>query len=311
MGALASYKHCVERIAKNWPAFLEKRSLRLKEQERHGGTAAEKVAENILEDLFTEVLDWPLGSVDHQVEHADMILTSLGIKYLVLEIKRPDSLAWNKRAVEAALDQARRYAEEQRVTCIGISDGRMLYVANLEGGGLRGRVYVSLESPMPDESLWWISVHGIYRPSAEVKETMSLELPEKQEEDAGHSMPLADEPLHPKYKIPARCFAYVGNALNSSTWKLPYRQVDGSIDLKRLPKAIQSILSNYRGIRVSGIPERDVSEILVRLAKGAASIGKMPFQTADTAPVYAQLSEALNQLGRLNDIIEFARNSGH
>ncbi len=43
--------------------FLEKRLQRLKQQDRHGGIASEKVAENIIEDLFTEVLDWELSDL--------------------------------------------------------------------------------------------------------------------------------------------------------------------------------------------------------------------------------------------------------
>jgi len=64
--SLASYHRCVDRIRCNWPQFLEKRTQRLKEQERFG-SVAEKVAENILEDLFTAVLDWSVSDVNHQV----------------------------------------------------------------------------------------------------------------------------------------------------------------------------------------------------------------------------------------------------
>jgi hypothetical protein len=41
----------------------------------------------------------------------------------VAQQQRPGALAWHRRAVEAALDQARRYADEQKVGCIGVSDG--------------------------------------------------------------------------------------------------------------------------------------------------------------------------------------------
>jgi hypothetical protein len=64
----------------------------------------EKVAENILEDLFTMVLDWSLDDVNLQVGRADVILSELGIKRLVLEVKRPGTLFWHRRAVEDALD---------------------------------------------------------------------------------------------------------------------------------------------------------------------------------------------------------------
>src|SRR5579875_789167 len=160
---LASYRRCVERIHSAWPAFLERRRQRLAEQERYG-KASEKVAENILEDLFTLVLDWELTDLNHQVQYADLVLTHQGIKYLLVEVKRPGALAWNRHAVERALEQARRYAAEQRVKCIAISDGVMLYAAHPRHGGLEDRVFVSLTDVEPPLDLWWLSVHGIYRP---------------------------------------------------------------------------------------------------------------------------------------------------
>jgi hypothetical protein len=52
----------------------------------------------------------------------------------------------------------------------------MLYAAAIEHGGLRDRVFASLEAPEPDESLWWLSVHGIYRPRTEAQDA-ALRLP--------------------------------------------------------------------------------------------------------------------------------------
>lgn len=146
IGNLACYRHCTERIHGNWPRFLEQRKERLTQQERHG-TAAEKVAEDIVADLFTMVLDWTLCDLNNQVHYADLLLTRLGVKYLIIEAKRPGALAWNRRAVEAALEQARRYADEQKVKCIGVSDGLMLYAAEIHGGGIKDRVFASLMDP--------------------------------------------------------------------------------------------------------------------------------------------------------------------
>ena len=53
---LASHRRCAERIQASWPGFITKREQRL-EQQRRLGEASEKVAENILEDLFTTVWD--------------------------------------------------------------------------------------------------------------------------------------------------------------------------------------------------------------------------------------------------------------
>ena len=73
---LASYRRCIERISGAWPAFSTQRSERL----RQGlfGPPVEKVAENILEDLFTRVLDWNLSDVNLQVGRADIVLSNSG-----------------------------------------------------------------------------------------------------------------------------------------------------------------------------------------------------------------------------------------
>lgn len=123
---LASHRRCSDRICSTWRDFLSKRVQRLEQQTRLG-EASEKVAENILEDLFTTVLDWPLADFNNQEKHADIVLTDHGIKRLVVEIKRPGSLAWSRRAEESALAQALGYVAEQKVTAVAVSDGLMLY----------------------------------------------------------------------------------------------------------------------------------------------------------------------------------------
>ncbi len=50
------------------------------------GHAAEKVAENILEDLFAGPLDRALADVNYQVDCADMELTRLGVKHLIVRL---------------------------------------------------------------------------------------------------------------------------------------------------------------------------------------------------------------------------------
>ncbi len=131
----------------------------------------------------------------------------------------------------------------------------------------------------------------------------SLELPARQPAAGGPAAPATTEGelLHHKYEIPSRCFAYVGAADQTSTWKLPYLLADGPPDLKRLPKAIAAILSNYRGTKVS-IPRNDVADVLVRLGTAADDIKKVPCQVPSTAEVYSEAHEALDQLGRLFDV---------
>lgn len=292
---LASYQRCAQRLQANWPAFAHKRQSRLQQQERHG-VASEKVAENVLEDLFTEVLDWDLADLNNQLEYADLVLSKRGMKYLVVEVKRPGSLAWNQHAVEKALDQAVRYAGEQRISCVAVSDGVMLYAANLKAGGLVDRVFFSLTAGEAPQDLWWLSVHGIYRPcpqSLSAPRLLPQELLTTGSEDGG-----AECLLHPKYHLPAACFAYVGNPSQPSTWKLPYLLADGHVDERRLPKAIQAILSNYRGAKVGSIPDAALPAVLERLAVAGERLGRMPHQRGDTALIYIQFAEALEQIRR-------------
>jgi hypothetical protein len=107
--------------------------------------------------------------------------------------------------------------------------------------------------------------------------------------------------VHPKYHLPAHCFAYVGSAADPRTWKLPYLLADGSPDTKRLPKAAQAILSDYRGAIVT-LPRAAVGDVLVRLARTASSLGKMPCQCQAPAQVYVELHDTLDQLGRIREV---------
>ncbi len=285
--ALSAYRHCIERISSRWGWFRTTRADRL----RHGNEA-EKVAETILEDLFTEVLDWSKGDIAYQTGFADIVLSRNLAKYLVVEVKRPGSLWPGRQALEAALQQARRYADEQKVPCIAASDGRFFYAANIEHGVLKDRALLDLDHPEPPPALWWLSVHGVYRPCEE-----PVAWPAAPGAVVAPPEISAGTLLHQKYKLPAGCFAYIGNANDPRTWKLPYRTVDGRVDEKRLPKAIQALLSNYRGAKVGSIPEAALPAVLRTLARAAAEEGRMPPQATNPAPVYQSLVLVLAQIG--------------
>ena len=296
--SLASYRRCRERLADTWPAFQARREERLAQQRRFG-TAAEKVAENIIEDMFTMVLDWPLADMNNQVGYADLVLTRLGIKLLIVEVKRPGALAWNERSVDLALAQAHRYADEQRVGSIAVSDGVMLYACDHIPGGYRDRAFVRLDEPQAPPDLWYLSVDGIYRRRQAPDGCHLRLLPSPPDGAAADDACGSADLVHPKYRLPARCFAYVGSAADPKTWHLPYLRADGAPDLARLPKAIQAILSNYRGAHVTSIPEAAIPEVLVTLARAARGIGKLPAVSPGAAATYVRLQEALEQLGRL------------
>lgn len=299
--SLAGYRHCTARIRAAWPGFLARRAERL--QPHLFGNTPEKITETILEDLFTHVLDWPLSGFNPQVNFADIVLSDLSIRWLVVEAKRPNSLARSRREVELAISQATRYADEQHVKKVAVSDGLMLYAADIESGGLRNRLLVSLAAEEPQLDLWWLSVDGIHRPHELPEGTIAQLLPEEPAASttAVDSMPPdGNGLLHPTYHIPARCFAYVGNYADPHSWSLPYLREDGTVDTSRLPKAIQCILTNYRGARVRSIPEEAIPDVLARLARAATRTGRFP-PSANSAQVYRELAAALDQLKNIQN----------
>jgi hypothetical protein len=182
---------------------------------------------------------------------------------------------------------------------VAISDGNLLYAEDRAPGGPRQRLLVDLDRQAAPVGLWWISVHGIYRPAPLPVTGSGQLLPDGGPAAAAIT---GGELLHAKYELPARCFGYVGMTEVPHTWKLPYRRADGSPDTKRLPKAIQAILSNYRGARVL-IPRQAVPDVLVRLGRAAGELRKMPCQNDGvTAEAYLSAHQALEQLARIRDV---------
>jgi hypothetical protein len=278
-GDLARQQRCAEQIRARWPAFLQARQAHLRSHSV-GQAPAEKVAENILCDLFTQVLDWTTDQVRLQENLIDLTLTRLGVKYLIVEAKRPGSLD-GPGSVGRAVKQAHGYAEKHKVNKIAVSDGCVLEAYDLADAQLVLRVRAHLSDPEPPECLWWLSTRGIYR----TPETTSAAPP---------GLPCDETLLHPKYHLPARCFAYVGDQQRPPTWKLPYLEADGTVDSRRLPKAIQSVLQDYRGEQVR-LPEQAVPGVLARLASAAARQGRMPEQDPTPAPIYLALRDSLRQ----------------
>ncbi len=305
LAQLASFREFCDCIQARWSFFLEKRAQWLLQEARYGH-AAEKVAESILADFFTIPLNWEVSDLNNQVEYADLVLTKMGIKRLVVEVKRPNSLSWDQPSLEHALAQAWRYADEQRVSTIAVSDGTLFYAADIVNGGLKHRARLSLDYPTPSLDAFWISVDGIYRVPERIEEGHIQDPAPAAPVIAAESAATAPEApalplLHPKYKRPAECFAYVEDARKPQTWKLPYRLPNGAVDTKHLTGAIRSVISNYRGARVH-LPEKAVPDVLVRLGKAVAEIGKLPGQVPNPPETYQQLYDVLRQMNRLEEV---------
>lgn len=284
---LASARVCTARIREQWAAFQAARARHLAAV---GGqqAPAEKVAENILCELFTTVLDWTTEQVRLQEQRVDLMLTRNGLRYLIVEVKRPGSFD-GRGSILTALTQARGYATQLRVDRVAVSDGCTLEAYDITADGLRPRTLAHLANPQPAEDLWWLSARGIYRTPPPRPAIGNFDL-------AGDTM------LHPKYQLPARCFAHVGDPDRPATWKLPYLLADGTVDAKRLPKAIGAVIRDYRSQQVKGLTEEHTAQVLVRLASAAVRTGRMPHQDPTPAEVYVALLDQLRQLGRAGDV---------
>jgi hypothetical protein len=299
LSKLAQFRNFISHAETAWPAFQALRAERLTQAQRNGG-AAEKVAEDILGDFFTTALDWGISDLNHQVGRADIILTRSGIKRLLIEAKRPGLLNGENRIFWDAREQAHRYADEQHVRTIAVSDGNVFHAFDIVNGGLEERVQLRLDSTEFQPDSWWVSKEGVDRP-AEI--LMQREF--ANEENIDVTVPpgeIGEVLLHKKYKVPANCFAYVPDASDPSTWKLPCWKVYGEeVDTVRLSGAIRAVVTNYRGAHAT-VPEESVSDVLVRLGKAASKARKLPGQDPNPKDSYRQLYQVLDQFGRLGDL---------
>ena len=46
-------------------------------------------------------------------------------------------------------------------------------------------------------------------------------------------------------------------------------------NIKRLPGAVQCVVTNFRGLQVKTIPEKDIPSVLLKLGKAAKSVGRL------------------------------------
>jgi hypothetical protein len=297
----ASYRRSAQRASGAWLDFQAKRRELLAPVDRYG-RGAEKLAEDVVRLFLTTVVGWSDTELNPQIDRADLVITQLGLKRLLIEVKHPGSLAWNEWAAKQARLQARGYAEKQRVNCVAVSNAFVFHAVDLTGDKDLDRFFCDLTRRDPPEDPWWIGPDGITekRPFVEACRFRTLE------SLASSELPPppgdGDGLLHPRYKVPAACFAYVEQVDDPTSWHLPYLHGDGSIDVARLPKAIRAVLKNYRGVRVKTVPEKAIPDVLVCLGHAAAAAGKIARDRPPASPVYGELVAALDQLQRLDEV---------
>jgi len=51
----------------------------------------------------------------------------------------------------------------RRVACVAVSDGLMLYAADITTADYVTGAFLALDAAEPVDDVWWLSVYGIYR----------------------------------------------------------------------------------------------------------------------------------------------------
>jgi hypothetical protein len=125
---------------------------------------------------------------------------------------------------------------------VAVSDGHMLYAADVATGrSMRDRVLAALDLDPPPLDLWWVSVHGIYRPCPGADSNLAWPAASLNRALGDGA---ADVLRDHRYHLPSRCFAYVGSAVDTDTRKLPYLLENGEPDTKRRQLCINTAVTD-------------------------------------------------------------------
>ncbi len=257
---------------------------------------SEKVTENILGALFTQVLGWPMRDLHWQLGRADLVVASHQQKHLVIETKKPGKFARVPEVVQA-LRQVYRYAAEQNLEQAAVTDGFLFLQMARRRNGWVPRVVFRLDSPeSPAVAIGLLSPDGIHKKSSRgLDESLLARLGFRSVENEDWRE--LSGAVHEKLALPAYCFAFVGEYGNPGTWKFPYRHPDGSPDEVRLPRAIRAVLALLREPRDDTLPREALPTVVGKLSRAAWEAGKCPSPGIRTAPSYHALAAMAGRLG--------------
>lgn len=233
----------------------------------------------MLERLLSDVLGYEPDQIDREPDHADFLLLYRGVKLMVIETKDWD-VFHKQEALDAALLQACTYAKRHRVQYIAAFDGVRLVLGERAGNEIRLKIELCIDEDEPHENLFFFSHYGLSKLPKDVMRA----LPISPNEVAAVDMNLSEYKTHHGVKLHYSCFAYIGDLRAKSTWKMPYRNEDGSVDTRRIDKAVNYLFSpgGYRGAtaRESSVPQAAQPEVARKLAIAYQEIGKWEADSA-------------------------------
>jgi hypothetical protein len=283
-------------ICQGWPAFCQLRHDTAGQTEA-GRRLSERDVEFMLEALLTGPLGWAVGQLARQQDFADFALIDRGLKLAVVETKG-FGVFRDPAQADDALVQGARYADRHRTRLIWACDGCQLVLASREpmAEGINVHLRVPLDLPEPPPELYFFTHYGLFRYPPQILRTIAYSATEDEALFRRHH----GEALH------YSCFAYVGDLRDKSTWMMPYRTADRSVDTARLGHAVNFLLSpgGYRGQKAetTRVPQAATLLCALRLARAYHEMGRWqtpanPFAGGDKPDPQTLLWVYLHQHG--------------
>lgn len=233
-------KRARNRLKGKWEDFNRQKNGILSRR-KHGRSLTEDDVEQIFEELFKGPLGYDMWQIGRQQDYADRTLEGQGLKLAVVEIKNYQAFE-NESELEDALVQAARYGDRHRTPNLVAFDGHNLVLAlrRKSEDDIAVTLWEKLDnSEEPPSNLFYFTHFGLFRYPKKEKQI----IPYDAREDSKLYKTHHGEKLH------YSCFAHIGDLRSKSTWSLPYRKPDGSVDENRLGHAVNYLLSpgGYRG----------------------------------------------------------------
>lgn len=201
------------------------------------------MSEKDVEAVFDKLLTGPLGytpdQISRQPDYADYVLMSRDFKVAVAEAKGWEYFR-KKDNLLKALGQAANYADRHRVANLIAFDGESVVLAIRAESEISVLLDLKVNSPDPADDLFYLTLYGLSK------------LPTEKLFSFEHFKANAsgDFKTHHGVSLPRSAFAYIGDIHNKSTWKMPYRNADGTVDTARIDKAVK-LFAVSRGLQGS------------------------------------------------------------
>ncbi len=200
-----------------------------------------------------------------------------GSKLVVCETKNW-GLFQNDKILDEALNQGATYAVRHKVRYIIAFDAESLVLAELINDEIHVKVSSKVNADTAPDETFLFTHYGLSQVDSTSLRTIPVTI----------QLPISNEyKRHHKMDLHYTCFAYVGDLRDKSTWKMPYRNPDRTVDTGRIDKAVSYLLSasGYRGVQATetSVPEAAQPEVARKLAMAYQELSKWSYQTPSKA----------------------------